>query len=230
MKPHRFISHFNDTILDPIRRGRPGAALDPLRRRVHSDTYYWGLKRDLSVNFEASPAKIPISVRRVNSADIESITRVQNVPEDERHQLARRIHFLQEGVQTCFVAASETGEPTYIQWLFGSVDNKFIQANFHGLFPLLKSDEALLEYAFTFPDYRGFKIMPQAMDLIARQGAEIGARYVITFVSNYNVPALKGCERAGFSPYIVVRDRWRMFRRKVDFLELSEGPAYPLKD
>lgn len=230
MKLRRIFSRLNEVIFDPIRRGHPEETLQQFKLWLNSENFYWGLKRDLSVDFAASSAKIPLIIRPVTEYDIEAIIHAQNVPEDERYQFARRLNFLHEGIKTCFVAATEAGEPAYIQWLFGPGDNDFLQANFRGLFPRLKPDEALLEYAFTLPDYRGFKIMPQAMDLIARRGAGIGAHYIITFVSQHNTAALKGCERAGFSPYIVVRDQWRFFRRTIDFLELAEGPPYPLKD
>lgn len=49
--------------------------------------------------------------------------------------------------------------------------------------------------------------MPHAMAKIAEKGKDLGARRVVTFVAHDNLPALKGCKRAGFSPYLVRRER-----------------------
>jgi RimJ/RimL family protein N-acetyltransferase len=222
------VRRLNEALLDPILHGHPKQAVDEIARWVNSESYYWGLKRDLDVDFESAPAKIPVEVRPLTNQDIEAIAKI-SVTEDERLQFNRRVAFMRDGVRTGFVAVSEANEPGYIQWLIGSGDNAFIRSQFHGLFPTLAKNEALLEYAFTFPNFRGMGLMPRAMDLIARKGAEIGARYVITIVSEHNVPALKGCERAGFAPYMVIRDRWRFFRRTVENLPLADGPQYPLR-
>jgi GNAT superfamily N-acetyltransferase len=221
------LSRLNEAVFAPILRGNPGEAISEIKRWLYSDSLYWGLKRDLFNPCESSTAKIPITVRELRDDDIEYAAKVQ-APEEEIRQLARRVKFMRDGVKTCYVAVSEADEPGYMQWLIGPADNDFIQKSFRGLFPWLGHDEALLEYAFTLPDYRGLGLMPKAMDLIAQKGAGIGARYIITFVSENNIPALKGCKRSCFSPYIIVRDRRRFFRRKIEFLDLSEGPPYPL--
>ena len=49
-------------------------------------------------------------------------------------------------------------------------------------FPPLESGEALLENAYTPPEYRGFGIMSAAMALIAERGSERDARAVLTYV------------------------------------------------
>jgi hypothetical protein len=38
---------------------------------------------------------------------------------------------------------------------------------------------------------------------IAERAADLGARYVPTFVDERNVPALKACERSGFHPHML---------------------------
>jgi len=103
-----------------------------------------------------------------------------------------------------FVAVDERdGRPCYIQWLFGAADNDFIR-RLRG-FPQLAADEALLEGAYTPASHRGLGIMPAAMGLIAEKAETIGARYVITFVDQNNIPSLKGCQRCGFSPDLLHR-------------------------
>ncbi len=60
------------------------------------------------------------------------------------------------------------------------------------------------------------------MARIAEKGSEIGARWIITFVSTDNIPSLKGCMRSGFHPYILRTERWFLFNRTVKFTEIPE--------
>ena len=96
------------------------------------------------------------------------------------------------------MAIDQNGDPCYAQWPISAVDNERIQKYFRGTFPVLAPDEALLEGAFTPESHRGKGIMPRAMALIAEGARNLGARYVITFVAEENIPSLKGCKRAGF--------------------------------
>jgi RimJ/RimL family protein N-acetyltransferase len=88
-----------------------------------------------------------------------------------------------------------------MQWLLGPKDNAFIASL--GGFPQLRSDEALLENAYTPPEYRGLGIMPAAMAEIAEHAVEFSSRYVLTFVQTDNIASLKGCQRAGFTPHLM---------------------------
>ena len=56
---------------------------------------------------------------------------------------------------------------------------------------------------FTPARYRGMGIMSAAMARIAERASELGARYVITFVQDSNIPSLKGCQRSGFAPHLL---------------------------
>ena len=57
--------------------------------------------------------------------------------------------------------------------------------------------------------------MAHAMARIAEEARCLGARWVVTFVGADNVASLKGCRKAGFSPYVERRESWRLFRRRV---------------
>ena len=100
-----------------------------------------------------------------------------------------------------------------MQWLIPATDDARVQTYFDGIFPHLEPGDALLEYAFTPERFQGQGIMAAAMARIAEQAAALSARRVITFVDHTNIPALKGCHRAGFTEYLRRIDRWRAFRR-----------------
>ena len=76
------------------------------------------------------------------------------------------------------------------------------------------------------PEFRSQHLMPPAVSLIAEQVSDIDARWAIGFIREDNIPALKGAKRAGFRPYIERHERWRYFRRTVDFQPLHK-PPYP---
>jgi RimJ/RimL family protein N-acetyltransferase len=141
----------------------------------------------------------------------------------------QRLEFFREGIGQCYVATTHEDEPCYMQWLLAATDNSRIQRYFHGGFPTLAADEAMLEYAFTPEAHQGKGIMPAAMARIAEKAGDLGARRVITFVDVENVPALKGCQRSGFRPYLLRRDLWRLFRRRVSFEPLPAGTGYPFE-
>ena len=138
-----------------------------------------------------------------------------------------RILLLQSKIPTCYVAVTPDGRPCYMQWLIGPSENDQVKKFFVDRFPSLVPDVALLEFALTLEAYRGQGIMPCAMAQIAKQAADLGARWVITFVMDDNIPSLKGCKRAGFVPYLTRRERWQLFHRRITFTPLPPGSPYP---
>lgn len=197
-----------------------------LEGRAWSSTVSLGLQRDLDVPFAAPAAAIPMTVRRATRDEIAAILAVDDhgLTPDE---LRERQSLLASGIPHAYVAVTEDGQPCYMQWLMTSADNDRIQALFNGSFPRLAEDEALLECAYTPPQFRGLRIMPAAMARIAERASELGARRVLTFVVPENIPSLKGCQRSGFVPHLQKNDCWKIFRRLITFDRLPEGTPYP---
>jgi RimJ/RimL family protein N-acetyltransferase len=187
-------------------------------QRIRSDEKAYGFRRDLDVPHTAPEALIPIDVRRIREEDTDSILGSEtSLAPEEKWDRASRLRLLKSRVGTCYVAVNGEDKPCYTQWLFSSQDNDFLQSYFHGSFPVLTADTALLENAFTPTAFRGQRIMSAAMSRIAEQASSVGARYVITFVGLDNTASLKGCARAGFEPYTVRNRRWLMLRSEVTF-------------
>jgi GNAT superfamily N-acetyltransferase len=214
-----------------IRAGQWRVVLHEFRRRAWSNWTHYGLSRDLDVVFAAPDAKIPISVRRLRDEDLAKLLGlgIGHVSDRGPYVRMHRLNFADEAIGICYVAATTSDEPCYMQWLMVAAENKAIRRYFKGIFPPLGADEALLEYAFTREDYQGKGVMPAAMARIAERARDHGARRVITFVDHENIPALKGCQRAGFAPYLIRTDRWRLFRRRVAFQPLPPGTPYPFE-
>ncbi|HEX6981420.1 MAG TPA: GNAT family protein [Balneolaceae bacterium] len=129
----------------------------------------------------------------------------------------KRRKLVKANIPNCYVAVTDDDTPCYLQWLMGPEQNERIQSFFGKAFPKLDKDEALLEGAFANPAFRGMGVMPEAMSKITTEAVNIGVHRVITFVSIGNIPSLKGCKRAGFSPYVLKKDRRFLFQHKVSF-------------
>ena len=221
--------HLVSAFVAGIRAGHVRVVLDELRRRLWSDWTHYGLARDLETPFRAPAAKIPLQIRTLRESDLQKLLGMTADYVSDRGPYVRmhRLNFVDAGVGTCYVAVTDDDEPCYMQWLMLARENDGIAGYFKGIFPVLARDEALLEYAFTREDYQGKGIMPAAMARIAEKARDDGARRVITFVDHHNIPALKGCQRAGFSPYLIRVDRWRLLHRRVTFRPLPPGTPYP---
>lgn len=197
-----------------------------LNTKFHERHLAYGLRRDLTVPFTAPQAKIPLTVREARETDAEYLFSPDDpgLTADERQERVWRLAHFRKRIPTCYVAIDgRDGMPCYVQWLMDARNNAEIQAL--GPFPILKEDEALLENAYTPSTHRGLGIMPAAMALIAEKGGALGARYVYTFVGTDNIPSLKGCERAGFTPHLERTITVWLFNliRRVSFTRLPDA-------
>ena len=194
-----------------------------------SETEIIGLRRDIAVPFTAPQAAIPIHVRPLRESDVPKLFAANGeaLSGEALRQRSIRQRMATSGLNSCYVAATDNDEPCYVQWLIGSVDNERIHSFFGDRFPRLKSDEMLLEGAFTREAWRGKGVMAAAMARIAEKAADHDARWVITFVASDNIPSLKGCKKSGFDPYIGRTDRWRFFRLESIFGAIPAPAARP---
>lgn len=182
---------------------------DRIARHLQKGPYhhFWrfGLRRTFDQRIDPPRAKIPLVVRPFASGDEAALFghRLAGTDPADTEEIRYRMEHLEADIPTPYVAVDETtGTPCYIQWLMGPAQNDKIQAKLWG-FPRLAENEALLENAYIPPAYRGQRIMPEAMYLIAEKARDIGASYALTFVTGDNMASLKGCKRAGFEIYMV---------------------------
>ncbi len=223
----RFINRIK-VVLRMVATGEIGLLGGEIKRRLYSNERSLGLQRDLEVPFETPAAKLALEIRPLREGDVAELLNEhdEGISQEAVKERAQRKLLLREKIPTCYVAVTEEGKPAFMQWLMAAEDNDKIQAYFRGGFPVLKPDEGLLEFAFSLEKYRGMRIMPHAMAEIAKKGRDFGAKKIITFVPEDNIPSLKGCKRAGFFPYLVRVDRWRCFRRCSEFQALPPGTTY----
>jgi hypothetical protein len=196
-----------------VRSGKFAKLARELVKRVFSNSESYLLRRDLTVPFQASAAKQPIDVRAICDSDISAILSAR----------PGRLLILKANIPTCYLGITTSGQISYMQWLIEQSDLERFRPFFDGELRNLRKDEVLLEFAYTFEQFRGQKIMPAAMAAIAEKGLLSGARYAVTYVQKDNIAALKGCAAAGFSPYMIRNERWRIFSFKESFRSLPDG-------
>ena len=186
----------------------------------------FGLRRDLKVPIDTPAAKIPISIRPLEPADVPLVLPLDDGEHEptETIDIANRRAMAARHLKGGFVAVDDRNDtPCYVQWLMGADDNAYVASL--GGFPQLGPDEALLENAYTPKAYRGMRIMSEAMARIAERAADLGARYVLTFVGDDNIASLKACGRAGFCPHLIHRqDQFAFgFIRRHSFVVMDAG-------
>jgi hypothetical protein len=206
-----------------VRSGSFSTLSTEIKKQLGSESLAFGLRRDLDIPFKPPKAKINISVRQLEPTDLASLLHNTSNNPDETRGISDQRGIVKAKIPDCYVAVTDDNIPCYMQWLISSQYNHRISDYFHGLFPSLTNPEALLEGAYTPPAFRGLGIMPAAMALIATRASSFNAHLVNTFVDVNNIASLKGCRRAGFSPYILRKDKWLLFHRTISFHPIPDN-------
>ena len=198
-------------IFDLIKKGELKFMLAGISKRIISKNESFGLKRDLTIPYQNPDALIDISIRLFRAEDKDHFTKdLQNEG------------LIEKEIPNCYVAASKDDTPCFREWFISWKQNSGIKEFWGESIPVLKEGEALLESAFTVPNFRGHNIMPAAISKIVENGTDVGIKWVITFVAIDNIPSLKGCHRSGFSPYILRTEKWFLFKKTMTFLEIPK--------
>jgi hypothetical protein len=209
-----------------LKAGHVTVVTGEIRRWLFSDSVYYGLCRERSMSCDTPRAKMPLTVRPLEERDIPSFlgTDTQGVTGEGSYFRLRGLSLLKAGIGTCYVAIESNGSPRYMQWLIDAKDNGKIHAYFKGIFPWLGPGEALVENVFTHESYRGLGIMPDALSQLWERDATLNVRRMVAFVDSKNTSSLKGFKKAGFLPYVIRKDRWRLFRRQSKYMPLTSKP------
>lgn len=180
----------------------PWELITRLATLVYSTRECYALRRDLTVPLDFRPeAKIPISVRPLERRDIPQI--VAERPE------GLILGVLRAGLPQCYVAVTKDGEVCYLQWLVTPEHREQFRSIRFREMHAFDDDTVMLEFAYTFTRFRGLGIMGPALAWVAEQHKP--ARWAITYVDRTNIPCLRGCRSAGFYPYQLSCDKWRLF-------------------
>jgi len=190
------------------------ALIDEVKRRLYSTEKSICLRRDLEAPFDSPQAAVKLNITPLKEKHTEKLFDLewqnQNLP--ALKDVINRLNLYHAHIGTCYTAVDETDEPCFMQWLIGPRENHKLREIYHDGMLQLRADEMLLEGAFTRAAFRGKGIMAEAMSHIAQNGKNLGARWVMTFVKEDNIPSLKGCRKAGFEPYMLKYVQWKFFK------------------
>src|SRR5271169_2092272 len=193
--------------------------LHKIRCRIHSDTVYYGLVIELPNAYFPVSSAIPVQLRPLRDADIAVLFNV-NTPHLSDIGIAERLYrllLINSEIRSCYVAVTQEGNPCSALWLIPATENKKIRNHSNGAFPLLATDELLLEGLFTLETYRNRHIMACCVAQVLEKAKETGAKKVLSFVHNENIQSLRLLKRVGFIEYTIKREKWFFFSRTITF-------------
>ncbi|WCO03306.1 GNAT family N-acetyltransferase [Psychroserpens ponticola] len=177
---------------------------------MYSKTNFIGLEA-IPYKLGSIHSNIDIVIRPFETSDLNSLN------EGVRHS-----RLVEEQIPKCYVATTNENRTIYRQWLFTHKYQQQVIDYFGPIFPKISINEAIIEGVFTHPDYRGLRIMSDAMSKIIQQQQYKNIKRVIAFVEESNKASLKGFYRIGFLPYMIRKEVWFLFRRKVTLVQMSE--------
>jgi hypothetical protein len=171
-------------------------------RLLWSTSLSFGLLVDLDETLNRPhPAKVPVIMQVYDPEGFtgfkEELPRVSGADSVE---VSGRQGFCDGGVKSLYVSLDESGNPIYAQWLIRGEDQEALHSIKGDLFPQLGEQEALLEGAYTFVSARGKGAMADGMAQLLADARAAGDRKVYTYVTEGNIPSLRGCANVGFEP------------------------------
>ena len=192
-----------------IKQGDVRFTLGLLGKKIYSQELAFGFKRDLSNDYSKRRALISINIRKYSH-------------DDEIFFEDNMTTGLIEQMQTPYVATNKDGDPCFRCWMLDSSENGKLQEFWEGTFPILSSDEVLIENVFTVPKYRSMAVFPAALCELAEIYKEKGFKFAISFGETTNLNTTRSFAYTGFEPYILRIIKWRFFRKKIQFENIPD--------
>ena len=191
-------------------------------KRLWSDHVSLGLRCDLSKAAGPPASLTSLRIRPVRPRDEPLFT-----SGSEGREAADAAFLFESDLRTCYVAETATGTVCYMQYLIESSQNGELRRLFGDLYPPLANDEVLLEGALTLPKFRGRGIALFAIPSLLSRAHAAGANSALLYASVDNTPMLKASKRCGFVPFVLRRERFRLFVHRLAVVPLPEGQPYP---
>jgi GNAT superfamily N-acetyltransferase len=217
------IARHSKIFIELFLRGHCKFAAKELGRHLWKKHTVYGVMRDVSVPWRLNKnPPFRLNLRRIENEDVSELFRVSSRLNAEGVAERLKRYFLYTAdIDTCYVAVDENNRLYHVHWLIDASQNNKLLDYFSGGFPVLKDDEMLLEGGFTPEAYRGKSLMSWTMATLAEKAREMGFAKAIGFIRADNIPSLKASIAAGYKPYCIRIDIWRLLQRKIVFRTLS---------
>lgn len=214
-----------------LRKGHLRPLLRKIRRFAWHDGSALGLAYDPRVPITTRVPRVEIEVRPIEEPDVPIFASLPPASQPRVEALTRASarNLIRSGLKTCYVGVTADG-PVYMQFLVTADQNELLLGLFGGLFPALAEDEGLLEFAFTLREHRARPVMPAVLLRLVEIARERDLRRVVTYVHVDNPSFIRFFMRLGFVPFVVRHERWRLFRRRVEFCDIEPHVAERLLD
>jgi len=138
----------------------------------------------------------------------------------DSYLVLNRINLIKTGLKSIYIGVDNKNTPCSIIWLIKPDENEKINHLFRGVFPKLNDGDILFENVYIAKSHRGLDIHPYVTKLSCDIAREEGMKRAILFIDIHNTATIRGVKKAGFIPFTIRIDRWRLFRRKVDFFAI----------
>ena len=145
----------------------------------------------------------------------------RSLPVIERFEAARRVATWKNGIRTCYVVEDSIGNVRFMQWLITSSENDKLHAYYGDWYPTLSLGDALMEWVYVFPKYRGTGILPKATELMVDRAIGLGIRNIYAMIQRQNANSLVSFRKLGFRPYRVRIERRVFARRRSSTISVS---------
>jgi hypothetical protein len=204
------------------RHGRWQNAARAAGDRVWGSRVYFALRCDLERLPPRRPAAVSLTMTPRDCATFDGLEReLPRTSGSDYLEVLLRLRTCEAGIRELFVADGAVAEPAYCQWLVRPHDQWPLHEHAPGRYSALRTDEVLLEGAYTFLAYRRQGAMADGMWQLLARARDEGARAAITYVADDNRASLRGCAAVGFEPDHMVRADRRLGLRSTVLLPVD---------
>ena len=201
--------------------------IEELKRAWNSQEVDHGFSYDLNKSFEIPHPRINLRLRELKPTDLETLFdfQKQKYSSGEFKNALQCLLFANSKIPTGYVGVTDKDIPCVMTWLILSTENERLQEYFSGGLPPLDPDEALCEFVYTHPNFRGLGLMGWITKNLWKIAKEKGANRVTVLVHGTNTVSQKMTPKLGFIPVCKKTTHRRFFKKQITFEEIHSSES-----
>jgi hypothetical protein len=184
--------------------------------RIYSRRIFVLAANDVTLDYRPYRAKINYSLV-IDPPDLieQLLSKLDNEKGQDVLEMLRLIYFHQWGIGSCIAAFTESGDLCFVIWHIFPKDNDAIKSHYPKGMRLLEDGEVLVEYAFTFSQYRNLGIHSAVsfdrFEMLKNQGY----RQALGYIDEKNKPSLKALKNMGSKIIGIERELRLLFTSRI---------------